>query len=430
MTITYANTETSYSLHSQIEQVTAILGVKGFKPNGWAKHNTKCPFHDDRHPSATLQSEKGLYCPVCVHLYTWKELCFRLGVAWVSPSKGENYVNRYLTDEIIQKLVGMKRGRACQVLAKLFKDGYEGAVVTIADVIDMTGVSHATADRMAKQFFSHLPTSNLKEVGKRENNSKRGRKTQYYMVPKLADLEKMLGCEMPRTHLLEVSDKLWELESEVAALPIKRERTKTAQLPMTYLAKAAGVSPKTARKRLKRVCKISPNVQDEPLTIEKFSGLAESFREYKFSKKEGGHKFLVVRGKKVRGLPNRDGETVGGGVDEVRFAYSKPQAILAIEKAGFIEGVVVRTVKANTYEYVGLPDVSLLQKALIVAGARPEALQNDLGPQMSWGDLMADLDTQIEAQKEREKEWELKRVLSDLFAFQLPIQNTVFSYGD
>lgn len=403
MTNTYSHAETTHSLHSQIEQVTTILGVKGFKPNGWAKRNSKCPFHDDKHPSATLNSEKGLYCPVCVHLYTWKELCFRLGVAWVSPSKNDSYRNQYLTDEVIQKLVGMKRTRACQVLAKLFKDGYEGKVVTISDMVDWTGVSHATADRIAKELFSHLPTYNLKEVGNCEKNSKRGRKTQYYRVPTLSGLEDMLGCDRnKRSHLLEVSDKKWELESEVAALPIKRERTRKAQLPMTYLAKAAGVSPKTARKRIKRVCTVTPNVQDEPLTIEKFSGLAESFREYKFSKKDGGHKFLVV-----------------SGVTEVRFAYSKPQAILAIEKAGFIESVIVRTVKANTYEYVGLPDVSLLQKALVVAGARPEALHNDLEPQMGWDDLMADLDAQIEAQKEEDRLWKQQQLDRERNASQL-----------
>jgi hypothetical protein len=337
-------------------------------------------------------------------MFTWKELCLQLNIAWIPARTNGRQVHFHLTDEVIQRLVGKKRVKACQALSKLYYAGYEGQVLSITDVVDFTGVSRETVEQM--NISGYLPTYNLKEVGKQAEKIKRGRKKKYVRVPKLTELEEILGCDRNKRHYtLEVSSDIKELKAEVYTLPIKRSPNKTAQLSMKYLAKAAGVkSPKTARKYVKMVTEVTRCEQSHPLTLSEISDMAESQKDYIKSRKRGsGWTFLEVRG--------------------VKYAYNKPQALLAVRMAGSIEGVTVHTVKANIYKYVGIPElpswVAVLQSALIVSGARPEALRNDLEPQKGWCDLMADLDKQIESQQEEERLWEQRQMEQERNASQL-----------
>jgi hypothetical protein len=67
------------------QQVQIALGVIGFGSDNFSVRNVSCLFHDDKHPSASLNREKGLYCHVCARWYTWKELAGELGIPWPFP---------------------------------------------------------------------------------------------------------------------------------------------------------------------------------------------------------------------------------------------------------------------------------------------------------------------------------------------------------
>lgn len=64
------------------QTLTARLGVSRFGADGFSVNNVKCPFHDDRTPSASLNRDWGLWCHTCGEAYTWKALAERLGVPW------------------------------------------------------------------------------------------------------------------------------------------------------------------------------------------------------------------------------------------------------------------------------------------------------------------------------------------------------------
>lgn len=362
------------------------LGVKRFKPNGFSTRNIRCPFHEDREPSASLHQEKGLYCHAEGEWYSWKKLAGKLGVEWRFSGTRQT---RYLTDEVIQKLVQRRRVRAVQVLAELYEQGYEGQVMSIGDVVNIAGCSRETVDRMS--FSAYLPTYNYKEGGKQPEKPQGGRPKKFVRVPTLSELEELLGCDASkRRYTLEVSDDGADLKAHVVSLPITRAPNKTAQLPTRYLAKSAGMTPKTTRKYLKRVNEITPDVTGRALTIGELAAMPESHREYK-STREQGWTWLAV--------------------GDRQFAYSKPQAMLAIHLAGNLESVRVYTRRANTYKYTGkwaMPEpeatlLDLLKSALRLRGAgQPHKSE--------WEMLMDDMDNTIQEQEATRKNWEWKQL--------------------
>lgn len=60
---------------SEIRQaVISRLGVSSFGVDNFSVKKIACKFHDDKHPSAHLHIEKGLYCHTEARWYTWKAL--------------------------------------------------------------------------------------------------------------------------------------------------------------------------------------------------------------------------------------------------------------------------------------------------------------------------------------------------------------------
>lgn len=384
-----------------IHEITRILGVHKFKSNGFSARNIKCLFHNDRQPSASLHREKGLYCHSCGQWYTWKAMAGKLGVEWHTAKKSKQ-VHTYLTDEVIQKFLVHKRIRACQVLSELYRLGYENKVLNVKEIIAVTGCSNSVVARMTKEslFFPSLPTSyNIQEEGKRGNNSKRGRKQRFLRVPTLSELETLLDCDdSKRFYTLEVSEDVAELKAEVIALPVKRAKDQTAQLPRMYLGRAAGVkSPKTVRKYMKMVSDIEKDEDEGLLTVAEFDVMPETQKEYEQTRKNG-RKHLRVR--------------------KMRFGYNKEQALVAITLAGSLEGVTVVTQRANIYHYTGVKKMSeevkefirILQSALILRKLQTQKSE--------WERLMDDLDNTIQVQQEQERQWELTHPQN---WFQLPI---------
>ena len=374
------------------QEITGKLHVKKFKSSGFSSRNIPCPFHKDTEPSASLHVEKGLYCHAEAQWFTWKELAKELGVKWSFPRTGKQ-IHRQLTDEVIQKLVGKRRVKACQVLSKLYAEGQEGHVVSIPDIVAMTNCSNATVTRMVKdELFSQIPTTyNYKEVGKYEKNSKRGRKSKFVRVPTLPELEEMLDCDGSKRHYtLEVSDDNMELRAEVSSLPIKRAPNKTKQVSAKYLMEAAGVKcPKTIRKYMKMVTDITEDSKSHPLSIAELATMPQTRQEYKTTRKQGsGWTWLEVRG--------------------VPYAYNKEQALALFQDriVDRIEDIIVNTRKANIYHYTGMnPElprdiaelVDALKDALIVRKAETEKSE--------WNMLMDDMDETIRQQQERELRW-------------------------
>jgi len=64
------------------QTITAALEVYQFGGDGFSLKNIACLFHDDKHPSASLHHEKGLYCHTCGKWYPWKALAGALGIPW------------------------------------------------------------------------------------------------------------------------------------------------------------------------------------------------------------------------------------------------------------------------------------------------------------------------------------------------------------
>jgi hypothetical protein len=78
---------TVYDPLAQIrEDVTNALGVTRFGSDNFSFKNISCLFHDDKHPSASLHREKGLYCHACAEWFTWKDLAGALGIPWIFQS--------------------------------------------------------------------------------------------------------------------------------------------------------------------------------------------------------------------------------------------------------------------------------------------------------------------------------------------------------
>src|SRR5688500_5663051 len=72
-----------------IQDVQNALGVIDYGADNFSTKNVTCPFHDDKHPSASLHNEKGLYCHACARWYKWKDLAEQLGFPWKASRRAQ-----------------------------------------------------------------------------------------------------------------------------------------------------------------------------------------------------------------------------------------------------------------------------------------------------------------------------------------------------
>lgn len=56
------------------------------------KRRLRCPFHDDRHPSAFVSEDNLFFCSVCTPDGGWtaKRFCQELGLPWTPPTSGQH----------------------------------------------------------------------------------------------------------------------------------------------------------------------------------------------------------------------------------------------------------------------------------------------------------------------------------------------------
>ena len=183
---------------SEIKQaITAALGVDRFGADNFSIDNILCRFHDDKHPSASLHRENGLYCHACGDWYTWKQIAAELGIVWPFEST-------VTLTALPVGIIGMSREarrvfisagltNLSRALDVLLDAGRGGEVMTLAEFT--ASVLPALTVETARVTFKHLRGMNLptkprgsfgcvfsflnslqhKEGKKVTRNSKRGR---------------------------------------------------------------------------------------------------------------------------------------------------------------------------------------------------------------------------------------------------------------
>lgn len=235
--------------------------------------------------------------------------------------------HKYLSDEVLSKMVVRHRASAAVILSELFFSGSEGKVMTVSEAARLAKCSRQTIYRIAGEGVFVTKLTTIEEL-------RGGQLPDKVQIPTLEQLETILGCTEKRKFTIEFTTAA-ELKAEVAALPIKQRKGKEGDFSTIWLAKKAGMSKNTLKKHIKKVAKVEERYTDRPLTLEEMKKMPESYKDYIANRKKGdGWTFLKV------------GKT--------NFAYSLPQALLAIQVAGSLEGVTVRVQQVNHYKYTGV----------------------------------------------------------------------------
>lgn len=113
------------------QAIADLLGVdNGFDTDGWARHNSRCPFHDDgKHADARLSELAGLYCYVCGRVYLWNELGRHFGLGTVNQWQAD-HVNDQLSTEAREMLISSKLTGLSRFLELMYQAGLRGAIAS------------------------------------------------------------------------------------------------------------------------------------------------------------------------------------------------------------------------------------------------------------------------------------------------------------
>jgi hypothetical protein len=291
--------------------IADILGVTGWKADGNSLKNVSCPFHDDRHPSATLHIEKGLYCHTCGRLYLWNETGVKIGAGSITEWRLTNQPYAIST-ELREALIttGLTcLSRLLDVLALAgWKPGREftrkDAVCASSGVLSPKTIR--TAVTVLDTYCPFFTPFSLEQVrGEKRALSHKSRPAKVYKLPRLAELTDLLadkyGMEVQPMHFddmpVEKIKHAADYRAEVyAALP----RRRPGQYTRRTLAARVGVTNQTARTYDKRAGLIvTPNIDKQELTLEEINNLPKELpkdRRYNlWLEDERGQKYPPVK---------------------------------------------------------------------------------------------------------------------------------------
>jgi hypothetical protein len=240
------------------ELVIRVLGVERFKSDGNSRDNVRCPFHEDRIPSATLHRERGLFCHTCGRSYLWQEVGVQMGVGTIREWRLSKLPSTpcQLSTETREALIQNKLTNISRVYDALYLAGWvPGRRFTIkeaAAVCTSYGISIKTlykiTNRNNRNNSPFLPTTmGLKEKGVILGN-KDGR-VKWFRLLSPQEIEELVGMDEnlwkhydPITP--EALGNVVAYRAEVHAAMIRR---RPGYYPRSYLAGRLGVWPKTTR---------------------------------------------------------------------------------------------------------------------------------------------------------------------------------------
>lgn len=251
--------------------VADALGVTGYGSDHFSRHNVHCPFHDDRHPDASLHELKGLFCHPCGRWYTWSETAVKLGLEsyhdWrLAHPEPRRAPLHQLSTEVREALISKGLTTTARLLDALYSAGLKpGDSFTVAQAVQLCepyGLSQWAIYRALNpqppktknqpagdllRFF--LPFSlQHSQPAKTAKKSIKGRPAQAFKMPGPDEVGRELGVnpakwahhdKMPAPMLRKA--KLYRAEV-YAALP----RRKPGNYARKTLAGRLGVCPRTA----------------------------------------------------------------------------------------------------------------------------------------------------------------------------------------
>lgn len=236
------------------DQIATKLMVSGYKRSGFSLKNVNCPFHNDRHPSASLHREKGLYCHVCGRWYTWNMVGENLGLN--SILNQENVEISQLSTELRECLIRNGKTSLARFLEVAYRAGWKaGKVFSRKQALEIAKGSLGVwtirkATEELEAFCGFIP-SFLLQQSNHEKNHKNSRPPKLFRLPDPTEFSRQFNIT-PR-HFDEIDCSLVIHAADYkaaiyAALPIR----KPGIYPRKKLVERVGVTNRTGQSYDKR----------------------------------------------------------------------------------------------------------------------------------------------------------------------------------
>lgn len=282
--------------------IADILQATDYQGDGFTAKNVCCPFHDDKHPSASLHSEKGLYCHACGRWYSWNETGIKIGAGSLREWRLAN--DYAMSTEVREGLIKAGHSSLARLLDVLSLAGWQtGKEFTRKDVLTvaqdlLTGWTIRQATNELESYCGFFPPLSLQPV-KQEKNRKKSRPQKVYRLPSPAQIaEKLQVCplhfdEMNPQKIRQAADYRAEV---YAALP----RRKPGQYARKTLAGRVGVTNRTGQDYDKRAGLIvTPNIGKDEMTHQELADLPEQLPEKRkynaWLEDERGNKYPPIK---------------------------------------------------------------------------------------------------------------------------------------
>ena len=268
-----------------------MFGSNGFaiKPNGKAK-NLYCPFHSDKHPSASMHQFKGLYCHTEGTWYSWQKLGEKIGLGSIAEwREARTYAtnSQQLTTELRETLINIGATCAARVIDLLYSLGWKAgrifsraeAAQALAGKVSSWTLRAALEPASAKDkdtikskniycgiFPPFIFTTNTME---KSLNKSKGRPSKLYIMPSLSQIAQALGSKIGSHNDTIKPEKLTkqaDYRAEVyAALP----RRKAGTYARKTLSQRIGITTRTAQNYDKRAALlVTERFKKEPVLLE------------------------------------------------------------------------------------------------------------------------------------------------------------------
>ena len=291
--------QTTGGEHTEIPQdyrleLISRLGVSKFSAKGFSinqrgkAQNVFCPFHPDKHPSASVHEYKGLYCHTEGEWYSWQKLGEKLGLGslseWLEANRAETPARAGLTTELREALIKAGLTAAARVLDLLYALGWNaGHVFSRAEAERaLTGKVSGWSVRAALEpkttkakniFCGIFPPFLITTVTKEKNHKKsKGRPSKLYTMPSLSQIAEALGSKIGNHKDIIKPEKITssaDYKAEVYAAPIRR---KAGTYARKTLIQKLGITTRTAQSYDKRAALVvTERFNREPAMIEKIS---------------------------------------------------------------------------------------------------------------------------------------------------------------
>lgn len=282
------------------------LGVLSFGSDGWSnktiykgtkgkgKAQVLCPFHSDKHPSASVHKSIGLKCfSACGgRVYLWHEIGEQIGLGsigdWYKAHADIAQVRTELTCELREALVKAGKTSAARVIDALYSIGYQaGNTFVIAEagkqlkdlVSDKTLRSAINKDCGDGSFCLFFPTllslqqSTMEKTGKNLG----GRPSKSFVMPAPSQIAEILGVRIGSHYATMPAEALRDRKRYRAEVIAAQPRRKAGQYARKYLADRIGVTPRTAQNYDKlNNLKVTQMFNRQLLTAEDIAALPEA----------------------------------------------------------------------------------------------------------------------------------------------------------